>query len=101
MSPFYPELSVIEALTATWDGEIWVQRRAEEPGGDAGPIDVLTPDGRYMGTYPAGATAMPDAFGPDGLAAFIERDEMDVETVVVKRLRRSARQQNHPVPWKD
>ena len=31
---------------------------------------------------------MPDAFGPDGLAAFIEQDEMDVETVVVKRLRR-------------
>ncbi|MDE2783457.1 MAG: 6-bladed beta-propeller [Gemmatimonadota bacterium] len=96
--PFYPELSVIEALTATWDGEIWVQRRAEEPSGDDGPIDVLTPDGRYVGTYPAGATAPPDAFGPDGLAAFIERDEMDVETVVVKRLRRSARQQNHPVP---
>ena len=74
--PFYPELSVIEALTATWDGEIWVRRRVDEPGGDAGPIDVLTPDGRYVGTYPAGATALPDAFGPDGLAAFIERDEM-------------------------
>ena len=68
-----------------------MQRRAEEPGDDAGPIDVLTPDGGYMGTYPAGAVALPDAFGPDGLAAFIEKDEMDVETVVVKRLRRSAR----------
>ena len=89
---FYPELSVIHALTATWDGEIWVQRPAEEPGDDAGPIDVLTLDGRYVGTYPAGAITLPDAFGPDGLAAFIEKDEMDVETVVVKRLRRSARQ---------
>ena len=29
---------------------------------------------------------MPDAFGPDGLAAFIETDEFDVETVVVRRL---------------
>ncbi len=89
--PFYPELSVIQALTVTWDGEIWVQRREQEPGDDTGPIDVLTPDGRYMGTYPAGAVALPDALGPEGLAAFIEKDEMDVETVVVKR-RRSARQ---------
>ena len=96
--PFYPELSVIQSLMATWDGQIWVQRRAEEPGDNAGPIDVLTLDGRYVGTYPAGAVALPDAFGPDGLAAFIERDEMDVETVVVKRLRRSVRQENHPEP---
>lgn len=99
--PFYPELSVIEALTATWDGEVWVQRRAEEPGDNAGPVDVLTPDGRYIGTYPAGAIALPDAFGPDGLTAFIERDEMDVETVVVKRLRRSVGQENHPEPPTD
>ncbi|MYG37348.1 MAG: hypothetical protein F4205_17895 [Gemmatimonadetes bacterium] len=89
--PFYPELSVIEALTATWDGGIWVQRRAEELGDNAGPIDVLTMDGRYVGTYPAGVVALPDAFGPNDLAAFIETDEMDVETVVVKRLRRASR----------
>ena len=29
---------------------------------------------------------MPNAFGPGGLVAFIEKDELDVETVVVKRL---------------
>ena len=29
---------------------------------------------------------MPSAFGPDGLVAFVERDELDVQTVVVKRL---------------
>lgn len=29
---------------------------------------------------------MPDAFGPDGLAAFIELDEFDVPSVVVRRL---------------
>ena len=29
---------------------------------------------------------MPDAFGPNGLAAFIELDEFDVATVVVRRL---------------
>ena len=29
---------------------------------------------------------IPDAFGPGGLVAFVERDELDVETVVVKRV---------------
>ena len=51
-----------------------------------GPIDLLTADGGYLGTYPADATRMPSAFGPDGLVAFIERDELDVPTVVVRRL---------------
>ena len=29
---------------------------------------------------------MPAAFGPDGLVAFIETDELDVRSVVVRRL---------------
>ena len=82
---FFPELSVIHALTATWEGRIWVQRRGEYPETD-GPIDVLTPDGDYIGTFPLGTAALPDAFGPDGLAAFIELDELGVATVVVRRL---------------
>jgi len=87
----FDEVSIVRGLRTSWNGEIWVQRRGEEPGDDAGPIDVLNMDGRYVGTYPAGVIALPDAFGPDGLAAFIEQDEMDVETVVVKRLRRASR----------
>ena len=82
---FFPELSVIHALSSTWEGRIWVQRRGKYPETD-GPIDVLTAEGDYLGTFPAGTTALPDAFGPDGLAAFIELDEMDVATVVVRRL---------------
>ena len=82
---FYPEVPVVRDLQTSWGGTIWVLRRGEEPASD-GPIDVLTPDGRYIGTYAAGATGMPDAFGPDGLAAFIERDEFDVTSVVVRRL---------------
>ena len=50
-----------------------------------GPIDVLTMDGRYLGSYPSG-TIMPSAFGPDGLVAFIEASELGVPVVVVKRL---------------
>ena len=82
---FYPEVPVVRDLKTSWEGTIWVLRRGEEPASD-GPIDVLAPDGRYIGTYAAGATELPDAFGPDGLAAFIERDEFDVTSVVVRRL---------------
>ena len=83
--PFYHEIPVLYGLSTTWEGRIWVQRRGEEPEDD-GPIDVLTYEGEYVGTYSTGATAMPDAFGPDGLAAFIELDEFDVASVVVRRL---------------
>ena len=82
---FYPELPLIHALATTWEGRIWVQRRGDYPDNE-GPIDVLTPEGDYIGTFPAGTTAMPDAFGPEGLAAFIELNELDVATVVVRRL---------------
>ena len=82
---FYYEIPVIRGLRASWNGRIWVQRRGDEPVSD-GPVDVLDMDGRYVGSYPTGATRMPDAFGPDGLVAFIEEDELGVETVVVKRV---------------
>ena len=82
---FYYEVPVIRGLSASWNGRIWVQRRGDEPAGD-GPVDVLDMAGRYVGSYPAGATAMPDAFGPDGLVAFIERDELGVQSVIVKRV---------------
>ncbi len=82
---YYHEIPVVRTLRTGWEGNIWVQRRGEEPAGN-GPIDVLTPDGRYLGTFAANATAMPSAFGPDGLVAFVEKDEFDVPGVVVKRL---------------
>ncbi len=82
---FYREIPVIRALATSWDGRIWVQRRGEEPGSD-GPIDILTAAGEYLGTYASGAIPMPDAFGPDGVAAFIELGELDVARVVVRRV---------------
>jgi len=82
---FADEIPVVRNLGTTWDGHIWVLRRGETPLSD-GPLDVVTPGGRYLGTYPAGATALPVAFGPDGLAAFIETNELDVQTVVVRRV---------------
>ncbi len=82
---FFSEVPVIRDLGASWNGMIWVRRRGEEPDSD-GPIDVLDMAGRYLGSYPTGATEIPDAFGPDGLVAFIEEDELGVKTVVVKRV---------------
>lgn len=82
---FYPEFPVVGGLRTTWDGMIWVRRNGALPG-ESGPIDVLGAEGRYVGTFSAGAVAMPDAFGPEGLAAFEEADEFDVPVVVVRRL---------------
>ncbi len=84
-APFYSVIPVIQRLSTTWEGRIWVMRQGDEILED-GPIDVLTGDGEYMGTYLAGATKMPNAFGPDGLVAFIELDEFEVPSVVVRRL---------------
>ena len=82
---FFDEVPVVRDLRTGWEGTIWVRRRGDEPASD-GPIDVITPDGGYLGTFATGATAMPSAFGPEGLVAFVESDALDVHTVVVKRL---------------
>jgi len=82
---FFTEIPVIRDLGASWNGMIWVRRRGEEPDSD-GPIDVVTSDGRYIGTFTEDATEIPDAFGPNGVAAFIEHDEFEVARVVVRRL---------------
>ncbi len=104
---FYDEVPVLDGLRATWAGTLWVLRTPEsgfpwevdeavdvlplgrdllELGREPAAIDVVALDGRYVGTFPAGATPMPVAFGPGGLAAFVELDELDVPTVVVRRL---------------
>lgn len=82
---FYHELPVLMGVETSWGGKIWAQRRGDAPT-EPGPVDVLTPTGQYIGTYAAGSTAMPSAFGPDGLAAFIEADDFEVPVVVVRRL---------------
>ncbi len=82
---FFPEVPIIRALQTTWGGKIWVQRRGDEPVSN-GPMDVLTSEGQYVGSYATGEMEMPSSFGPEGLTAFVETDEFDVATVVVRRL---------------
>lgn len=82
---FFPEIPVVESMAADWEGRIWVQRSSGVPG-EPGPTDVITAGGGYVGTLPADGLRIPDAFGPGGLAAYIELDELDVATVRVVRL---------------
>ena len=64
---------------------------AGEPGEDPRAIDVIKLDGSYVGTFSEREAAMPRAFGPGGLVAFVELDEYDVPVVVVKRLPQEVR----------
>ena len=82
------EVPVVRSLKADREGRLWVERAGEAvtPEGLAGgPIDVVSPEGDYVGTYPAGSLPMPAAFGPGGLLAFLETDPLGAITIVVKR----------------
>lgn len=82
---FFNEIPIVRDLQTGWQGTIRI-RRAGGYGGGEGPVDVLAADGRYLGSFRPGTTTIPAAFGPDGLVAFIEMDELAVESVVVRRL---------------
>ena len=105
--PVHTDIPVIDDLRTTWTGGVWVRRTPEGgyPWEDhvagslmsglafstsrapASAIDVISADGRYVGTIAQQSGAiMFTAFGPDGLVAYTETDEFDVPTVVVKRV---------------
>ncbi|MCY3809790.1 MAG: hypothetical protein OXG58_10290 [Gemmatimonadetes bacterium] len=82
---FADEVPVLYRLKVDREDRLWVQRRGPT-GDDDGPTDIVTPDGGYVGTLAPDGLRTPDAFGPSGLMAYIERDELDVQTVRVVRL---------------
>ena len=107
---FMPEVPLVRDLRTTWDGAIWVERWGSDPlaqinfavgGSDdrngegeeavEGWIDVLAPGGEYVGTFSLEETPMPGAFGPGGLVVFVETDEFDIPTIIVKRLPEAVR----------
>ena len=85
---FAETVPVLSAMYVDPTGRLWVRRNPPR-GGDDGPIDLISPDGRYIGTV--SGERMPSAVSLGGRAAYIERDDMDVEKVVVRRL---------PANWK-
>ena len=82
---FADEVPVIARIKVDWEDRIWVKRR-DATGGEEGLTDIVTPAGDYIGTLPPEGIAIPDAFGPGGLMAYIETDEFDVPRVRVVRL---------------
>ncbi len=83
---FYPEVPVIAEIRATPDGFVWVQRQDPVNEDNDGVIDVFDPEGSYVGTFPKEGLRMPRAFGPGGLVAYWETDDMDIPSIVVYRL---------------
>lgn len=86
---FFSEIPVISEMRTSWEGRIWVRRQDMVGRGDGTAIDILTADGKYLGTYgkeDGVIRGIPDAFGPKGMAAFVEIDELGVESIVVRRL---------------
>lgn len=83
---FTEEIPVIADLAVDREDRLWIARMG--PGGDdsTGTTDVVAANGEYIGTLPADGLRIPAAFGPGGLMAYIESDEMDVQTVRVVRL---------------
>jgi hypothetical protein len=80
---FLEFIPVFRRIDTDPQGRIWVQRTPTDFG-TRGPVDILTFDGRYIGTVPSDRA--PSAVSRSGRAAYIERDDLNVEHVVVKRL---------------
>ncbi|MGH7464983.1 MAG: hypothetical protein ACREK1_07395, partial [Longimicrobiales bacterium] len=77
-------MSVVTSIRTDPQSRIWVQRRGAD-GKAAGPIDLMMPDGRYIGTLPP--QELPGAVSASSLAAWVVTDaELGVERVVVRRL---------------
>ena len=101
---FMSEVPLVRDLRTTWEGgdlggtlgqrPVGADRRRNPRGrveyGD-GWIDVLSPGGEYVGTFSLEEMSMPGAFGPGGLVAFVETDEFEVATIIVKRLPEAVR----------
>jgi len=79
---FLETIPVLERISVDPKGRLWIQRAGKQVGDD-GPVDIIDATGRYFGTI---NDKLPDAVSRSGRAAYIVRDDMDVEKVVVKRL---------------
>jgi hypothetical protein len=80
-------LPAIGRIRTAPNGTTWVQRYAVK--GEAPSIDIFAPGGEYLGTIPEGAP-FPAAFLPGDRIAAIEKDELDVQRVVVYHVSQGA-----------
>lgn len=80
-----PTVPAIRRLALASDGSLWVERNV--PGVHPGLIDVFSPDGGYRGTLPEG-TEFPVLFLARDRAAFVVRDQWDVDRLLVAEVRK-------------
>ena len=81
---FAEVIPAIEALAVDFDDRLWVARTPLPD--EEGPIDIVTPDARYLGTIQPGGLRIPDAFGPDGLMAYVDTHDLGYPIVRVVQL---------------
>lgn len=80
---FADTVPALQGLLVTPSGKLLVERTGQNIG-DPGPVDVVTSEGQYLGTFTG--PGLPDAVSRGGLAAYITYDEDDVARVIVRRL---------------
>lgn len=78
-------IPVVAGLAADREGRLWIERSSQD-GVEDGPIDIVTPDGGYVGTLGPDGPRLPNAFGPAGLMAYLVEDDLGVQTIRVIRL---------------
>ena len=80
---FLDTIPALRGLRVTPSGKLLVERTGENVG-DPGPVDVITAEGQYLGTFRG--VGLPAAVSRGGLAAYVEYDEDEVARVIVRRL---------------
>lgn len=80
---FADTVPALQGLLVAPSGKLLVERTATNVG-DPGPVDVVTAEGQYLGTFTG--VGLPDAISRGGLAAFIDYDDDGVGRVIVRRL---------------
>ena len=80
---FADTIPALQGLRVSPSGKLLVERTGANVG-EPGPVDVITPEGQYLGTFTG--VGLPDAISRGGLAAWIEYDEDQVGRVIVRRL---------------
>lgn len=80
---FAEEIAIIRRMLGDPQNRIWIERTGPDPF-EPGPIDLIDAAGRYIGTIRD--LTMPVAVSASGLAAWIVKDEMDVQRVEVRQL---------------
>lgn len=78
---FAPFLPMIERLALAPDGTVWVQHYTVDD--EPGAIDLIDAEGTWVGALPAGSP-FPIGFLPDGRMLTAEKDDLDVERLVIR-----------------